>query len=42
MEQNPEIVKRMAANYDSEWSDVQPMLVNEQARGPRYTRFKEI
>ncbi len=39
---SPEVVKRMAAAYDRWWSDVQPMLVNEQAPFARTNPFKEI
>ncbi|MSU24697.1 MAG: hypothetical protein EXS32_12855 [Opitutus sp.] len=39
--QNPDVVKRLAANYDVWWKDVQPMLVNEQAVGPRLNPFAE-
>jgi arylsulfatase A-like enzyme len=40
--QHPDVVQRMAANYDRWWNDVQPMLVNEKAPFPRYNPFKEI
>ena len=40
--QNPEVVRRMAASYEHWWSDVQPMLVNEKAMGPRLNPFAEL
>jgi len=40
--QNPEVVKELAAAYDQWWDSVQPMLVNENAVGPRVNPFKEL
>ena len=39
--ENPAVVRRMSAAYDAWWADVQLMLVNEKAIGPRYNPFKE-
>ncbi len=39
---NPEVVASLARNYDVWWKDVQPMLVNEFAKGPRVNPFKEL
>jgi len=39
---NPEVVASLARSYDAWWKDVQPMLVNEGAIGPRVNPFKEI
>ena len=40
--QNPDVVRRMAANYDQWWDSVQPMLVNEKAPLPKFNPFKEL
>ena len=42
LKENPEVVRRMAASYDAWWRDVQPLLVNEKAMGPRLNPFAEI
>ena len=39
---NPEVVPTLAKKFDEWWEDVQPMLVNEKAVGPRINPFKEI
>ncbi|MGE0761388.1 MAG: hypothetical protein AB7O38_30520, partial [Pirellulaceae bacterium] len=39
--QHPEIAARLRQAYDRWWDDVQPMLVNERAVGPRFNPFKE-
>ena len=40
--QHPEVVKQLGARYDAWWADVQPLLVNEQAVGPKINPFKEL
>lgn len=40
--EHPAVVQRLAASYDRWWSEVRPMMVNEQAAFPRYNPFKEI
>ena len=42
LEQNPTVVAKLRAAYDQWWSDVQPMLVNEDATGPKMNPFKEL
>ncbi len=37
----PEQVAKMRAAYDKWWNDVQPLLVNESAVGPKINPFKE-
>ena len=32
----------MAAAFEKWWDDVQPMLVNEGVKGPKYNPFKEL
>ena len=39
---NSEVLASMARSFDGWWNDVQPMLVNEKAVGPRINPFKEI
>jgi arylsulfatase len=39
---NTEMVASLARSFDSWWQDVQPMLLNEKAVGPRVNPFKEI
>ena len=39
---NPEVVASLARSYDTWWNDVQPMLVNEKAVGPRINPLKEL
>lgn len=38
---HPEEVAKLRATYDSWWNDVQPLLVNETAIGPKVNPFKE-
>lgn len=38
----PAIVSELAASYDRWWTEIKPMLVNENARGPRINPFKEL
>jgi len=38
---HPDAVKRLAAEYDRWWADVQPLMVNEGAKGPAVNPFKE-
>ena len=40
--QNPDVAQRLAASYESWWSEVQPMLVNEKVTGPRLNPFAEL
>ncbi|MCX6955132.1 MAG: arylsulfatase [Verrucomicrobia bacterium] len=40
--EHPEVVSRLAAGYEAWWREVRPMMVNEEAAGPRYNPFKEI
>jgi arylsulfatase A-like enzyme len=40
--QHPDVVKELTAAYDKWWADVQPMLVNETAVGPKVNPFKEL
>ncbi len=42
IEQNAEAVAKLRAAYDAWWNDVQPLLVNEGAVGPKLNPFKEI
>ena len=37
-----DVVASLAKSFDDWWRDVQPMLVNERAVGPRINPFKEI
>lgn len=39
---NPAVVASLAGSYEGWWKDVQPMLVNESAKGPRVNPFKEL
>jgi arylsulfatase len=39
---NPEVAASLARDYDAWWNEVQPMLVNEKAEGPRINPFKEL
>jgi arylsulfatase len=39
---NPAVVASLAMSYDAWWKDVQPMMVNESATGPRMNPFKEL
>jgi arylsulfatase len=40
--EHPDVVKRLASEFDQWWDSVQPMLVNEKAQGPRQNPFKEL
>lgn len=40
--QQPGVVRELAAAFDGWWDSVQPMLVNEKARGPKVNPFKEL
>ncbi|MEO6786751.1 MAG: sulfatase-like hydrolase/transferase, partial [Chthoniobacteraceae bacterium] len=42
IEQHPDVVSKLRAAYDKWWNDVQPMLVNEDAVGPKMNPFKEL
>lgn len=42
IEQFPDEVKSLRAAYDKWWDDVQPLLVNENAFGPKVNPFKEL
>ena len=42
IEQYPDDVAKLRAAYDKWWNDVQPMLVNENAVGPKVNPFKEL
>jgi arylsulfatase A-like enzyme len=39
-EQHPAVVSQLRAEYDKWWSDVQPLLVNENVTGPKVNPFK--
>lgn len=41
IDQHPEVVAKLRAAYDKWWDDVQPLLVNEDAVGPKVNPFKE-
>ena len=41
MADHPEEVVKLRAAYDQWWSEVQPLLVNEEAIGPKINPFKE-
>ena len=42
IEQHPEAIAKLRAAYEAWWTDVQPMLVNEDATGPKMNPFKEL
>lgn len=42
IDQHPEVVAELREAYDRWWDDVQPLLVNEEALGPRINPFKEL
>jgi len=42
IDQQPEITAALRAAYDRWWDDIQPLLVNENAVGPRINPFKEL
>ncbi len=39
---HPDVVAKLRAAYDKWWADVQPLLVNEDAMGPKINPLKEI
>jgi len=39
---HPEVVAQLRAAYDQWWTDVQPLLVNETATGPKINPMKEL
>jgi arylsulfatase len=39
---HPEVVATLRGAYDQWWSEVQPLLVNEDAVGPKINPFKEL
>lgn len=39
---HPEVVAKLRGAYDQWWTDVQPLLVNEDAVGPKVNPFKEL
>ena len=40
-EAHPEVVKELAAAFDRWWTECLPMMVNEQAHGPRINPFQD-
>jgi arylsulfatase A-like enzyme len=42
IEKFPEVVSRLRREYDQWWIEVQPLLVNEQAIGPKMNPFKAL
>jgi arylsulfatase len=42
IEQHPDAAARLRAAYDRWWRDVQPLLVNENATGPKVNPFKAL
>ena len=42
IDKHPEIARRMEAEYDRWWQDIQPSLANEDAVGPKYNTFHEL
>ena len=42
IDQHPQVVAKLRAAYDKWWDDVQPLLVNEDAVGPKINPFKEL
>lgn len=39
---HPDEVAKLRAAYETWWSEVQPLLVNEQAVGPKVNPFKKL
>ena len=39
---HPDVVAKLRAAYDQWWSDVQPLLVNENVMGPKMNPMKEL
>jgi hypothetical protein len=42
IDQHPDVVKAMEAFYDKWWTDTLPLMVNEDAVGPKVNPFKEL
>jgi arylsulfatase len=42
LDEHPEVAAELRAAYDRWWDEVQPLLVNEEAAGPRLNPFKEL
>lgn len=42
IEKHPEVVAKLRTAYDKWWVDVQPLLINEDAVGPKVNPFKEL
>jgi arylsulfatase len=42
IDQHPEVVAKLRTAYDAWWVEVQPLLVNEDAVGPKVNPFKEL
>jgi len=42
LDEKPDEAAKLRAAYDKWWDDVQPMLVNEDAVGPKVNPFKEL
>jgi arylsulfatase len=40
--EHPEVIAKLRAAYDQWWRDVQPLLVNENAVGPKINPMKEL
>ena len=40
--EHPEVVKQLKGQLDQWWTEVTPLLVNEDATGPAQNPFKEI
>ena len=40
--QHPELVKEFEAAYEQWWTSMQPLMVNENATGPKVNPFKEL
>ncbi|MEO6740190.1 MAG: arylsulfatase [Chthoniobacteraceae bacterium] len=40
--EHPDVVAKLSAAYDQWWNDVQPLLVNEDAVGPKINPMKEL
>ena len=41
-DQHPEVVNELDAAYDKWWESLPPLLVNENAVGPKVNPFKEL
>jgi arylsulfatase A-like enzyme len=42
IEEHPDVVATLRAEYDRWWNDVRPLLVNENATGPAINPFQEL